>query len=257
MEPLFQVGRRYTRADVYDALGFQPHPMGGEWTTGYVRHWDDWFIFANVGVPGRTGHDYANRWVGNDLLWEGKAHRRVGQPSTQNLLYGPGVRHVFTRTEDREPFTYEGVAVAHEVQDSQPFRVLWRFLEQPRRRAEVLAEELVPQSGYWEGAARQVQINVYERDPAARSACLAAHGTRCAACDTDMGEVYGELGAGFIHVHHLRPLSEVGQGYQVDPVADLCPLCPNCHAIVHRVSPPLKVPALQQMLQAAKRKRTG
>ena len=41
------------------------------------------------------------------------------------------------------------------------------------------------------------------------------------------------LFAGFIHVHHLRPLSEIRGEYMVDPVADLCPVCPNCHAVIH------------------------
>ncbi len=36
------------------------------------------------------------------------------------------------------------------------------------------------------------------------------------------------MGEGFIHVHHLKPLSEVGYEYRVDPIRDLRPVCPNC-----------------------------
>ena len=44
--------------------------------------------------------------------------------------------------------------------------------------------------------------------------------------------------AGFTHVHHLSPLSIVGADNQVDPIDDLRPVCPNCHAVLHRREPP-------------------
>ena len=49
----------------------------------------------------------------------------------------------------------------------------------------------------------------------------------------NFGAVYGEEATGYIHVHHLRPLAEIGREYVVDPVEDLRPVCPNCHAVVH------------------------
>ncbi len=50
-------------------------------------------------------------------------------------------------------------------------------------------------------------------------------------------ETYGEIGARFIHVHHLVEISSIGEEYNVDPVNDLRPVCPNCHAILHRKKP--------------------
>jgi 5-methylcytosine-specific restriction enzyme A len=47
------------------------------------------------------------------------------------------------------------------------------------------------------------------------------------------------MGKGFIRVHHLRELSSLGEGYQVNPVADLRPVCPNCHAMLHTQRPAL------------------
>ena len=38
----------------------------------------------------------------------------------------------------------------------------------------------------------------------------------------------------FIHIHHTLELSRVPPAYQVDPVNDLRPVCPNCHAMIHR-----------------------
>ena len=42
----------------------------------------------------------------------------------------------------------------------------------------------------------------------------------------------GREAEGYIHVHHLRGLSDVGGEYVVDPVNDLRPVCPNCHAVL-------------------------
>ena len=52
---------------------------------------------------------------------------------------------------------------------------------------------------------------------------------------------YGEVAEGLIHVHHLRSLSEVGEEYIVDPIADLRPVCPNCHAVLHTRTPPFSI----------------
>ena len=62
-----------------------------------------------------------------------------------------------------------------------------------------------------------------------------------------MDEIYGPIGSGVIHVHHLVPLADLTGPVKVDPILDLVPLCPNCHNIVHRVSPPLSIEALQDL----------
>jgi hypothetical protein len=111
------------------------------------------------------------------------------------------------------------------------------------------ADELDPDQTYDEGAVKEVKVNRYERDDRARVACLAHYGQRCQACDVDFGERYGPLGDGFIHVHHTRELSSVGPGYRVHPVNDLRPLCPNCHAMVHRVTPAMPVEELRLLLR--------
>ena len=101
------------------------------------------------------------------------------------------------------------------------------LVEQP------LPEELPAGVGFAEGAVRRVEINSYERNPEARSACLAHYGSACVICGMEFGLVYGKEFSGFIHVHHLRPIASIGQEYRVDPIADLRPVCPNCHAVIH------------------------
>ena len=102
---------------------------------------------------------------------------------------------------------------------------------------------------YWEGAIRHVCVNAYERDPRARRMCIANHGTTCVICGFSFGAVYGPAAEGFIHVHHLRPLSEVGGEYEVDPEKDLRPVCPNCHAVLHRRVPAYSIEEVRAFLQ--------
>ena len=85
-----------------------------------------------------------------------------------------------------------------------------------------------------EGAEVLRLLSIHERDPVLRSACLAIHGHACLICGCDLGAIYGELGERFIHVHHIRPLSGEKQGRKTDPRKDMIPVCPNCHAIIHR-----------------------
>jgi hypothetical protein len=97
-----------------------------------------------------------------------------------------------------------------------------------------LPEELPAGSSYTEGSVQRVLVNRYERDPKARKACLAKHGLACVVCGFDFAAVYGPDAKGVIHVHHLKPLSKIGQKYKLDPEKDLQPVCPNCHAVIHQ-----------------------
>jgi hypothetical protein len=112
------------------------------------------------------------------------------------------------------------------------------------------ADEPLPEPGllFDEGAMAQVTVNKYERDPRARKECLDKFGYKCSVCDLDFEKRYGELGRGFIHVHHLKELSTVGAGYRVNPLEDLRPVCPNCHAMLHRQRPALLPEELRRRL---------
>ena len=103
--------------------------------------------------------------------------------------------------------------------------------------------------GFPEGALSRVEVNRYERDPRARKACLNHWGYRCAVCDFSFEERYGRLGQDFIHVHHTIELSRCRR-LPVDPINDLRPVCPNCHAMIHRgTGPALSIDELKQQLR--------
>jgi hypothetical protein len=115
---------------------------------------------------------------------------------------------------------------------------------------EPLPEELSDSKALFEGAKYQVTVTAYERDPHARRQCIARQGTQCAICGISFGTSYGKVAEGLIHVHHLRPLAEIGQAYRVDPDADLRPVCPNCHAVLHLRKPPYSIDEVRAFLQA-------
>jgi 5-methylcytosine-specific restriction enzyme A len=118
--------------------------------------------------------------------------------------------------------------------------------------ARVFPDEVDSAEIFREGAVRQVSVNAYERDPKARQKCIDCYGSSCSVCRFNFGIVFGQLGEGFIHVHHLRPISEIAEEYEVDPAKDLRPVCPNCHAMIHRRSPPLSIEEVMSLLNSVR-----
>ncbi|MBX2973231.1 MAG: HNH endonuclease [Flavobacteriales bacterium] len=102
---------------------------------------------------------------------------------------------------------------------------------------------------FLEGTAYTVRMTRYERDPRNRSTCISHHGTACTVCEFDFKERYGSLGAGFIHVHHLNPLAATRKAHVIDPIHDMVPVCPNCHAMLHRKKPLLSIDELRAIMK--------
>jgi 5-methylcytosine-specific restriction protein A len=111
-------------------------------------------------------------------------------------------------------------------------------------------DELVSDLPLVEGAQQTVTVNAYERNPEARRRCLAHYGHRCFVCDFSFEEVYGDYVRRYIHVHHIVPVSAIGESYVVDPIRDLRPLCPNCHAAIHRTNPIISPEDLRDLIRA-------
>ena len=98
---------------------------------------------------------------------------------------------------------------------------------------EIYPESDIPQN-FYEGGVKTTTVNKYERNPIARKKCIEYHGCECSVCGLSFEKIYGELGKDFIHVHHIVPLNTIGEKYEVDYKTDLIPVCPNCHAMLHR-----------------------
>lgn len=109
-------------------------------------------------------------------------------------------------------------------------------------------DEIDPGATFDEGARRTVQINAYERDENARASCISHYGARCYVCTFDFAKAYGDLGEGYIHVHHLIPVASGGR-VKTNPIVHLRPVCPNCHAMLHREEPPVPIARLRRLLK--------
>lgn len=114
----------------------------------------------------------------------------------------------------------------------------------------VYSEEITIEdiSSLSEGTVRQVFVNRYERNRKARSICIAHYGSKCVVCGFDFEKTYGPIGKDKIHIHHLIPLSEIQKEYEVDPIRDLRPVCPNCHLIIHSKREPFTIEEVREMI---------
>jgi 5-methylcytosine-specific restriction enzyme A len=70
----------------------------------------------------------------------------------------------------------------------------------------------------------------------------------CEICGFDFFEVYGNIGEDFIECHHTLPVSELGADSKTK-IDDVALLCPNCHRIVHRRRPWLRIDDLRNILK--------
>jgi 5-methylcytosine-specific restriction protein A len=232
-------------------------PWPERWTvgvrTGGISPGDRAFIYRQYQDRGIVASGVFASGVETGPHWDG---------SGRLARYGQVVWDIVLDYEDRLPVEHlraevpevkwdhiqgSGIAVPppavrklHDLWAHHTSTVLFRSPDEPRG----LDGQAFP-----EGALSRVEVNRYERDPRARKACLNHWGYRCAACDFSFEERYGELGKDFIHVHHTIELSRVPPGYHVDPINDLRPVCPNCHAMIHRgTGPALAIDEIRRQL---------
>lgn len=258
----FVVGSRYSRKEIWSSIHPDlEYPTGGNWSTGYVQEGNKLIVFANIGTAGRTGHDFPNTFDADSqtMSWYGKPNSHSAQPTFRRIFEGSIELEVFARWDSRQTqFTYlgnpyilgfdDGVKVSP---DSFAIRVQLSFQD--------LNNDMPGPEGNLqrtEGNRFTATVNKYERDPALRAQCIDHYGPDCQICGFSYFKVYGEIGKGFCHVHHLRPLSEVGKDHTVDPINDLIPVCANCHSMLHRTKPALLPETLIHIIKS-KRIRQG
>lgn len=106
------------------------------------------------------------------------------------------------------------------------------FIQTETDENSIFPEEISGEN-YSEGAVKTILVNKYERNTTAKNECIKFYGTQCKVCGFKFSEKYGLKFENKIHVHHIKPISEIGEEYQIDPIKDLIPVCPNCHMILH------------------------
>jgi len=116
----------------------------------------------------------------------------------------------------------------------------------------IFPDEVEEGKDYSEGKTRQVTVNSYERNQLARQECIEHYGLNCKVCDFNFKEMFGDIGQNFIHVHHVIDISTIGKEYSVNPITDLIPVYPNCHAMLHKQKPAYSISELKSFVNATK-----
>lgn len=105
----------------------------------------------------------------------------------------------------------------------------------------------------------QIQLRLHkvrERDPKLRKKAIEFFTRKngrifCEVCKFSFEEKYGDLGKGFIEVHHLKPISK----YKDDEktyMENLKLVCSNCHSMIHKGDPYSTFYSLQERFLTTK-----
>ena len=106
-----------------------------------------------------------------------------------------------------------------------------------------------PPNEFDEGGAREITLELQKRDPRLRRLAIRQYGTKCQVCGFDFKATYGQLGEGFIELHHLNPLS-LARGSVITTLEDVAVVCSNCHRMLHRHGiRPLAMDELRQIIK--------
>ena len=265
----FKKHSKYSRKDVYKIVTGRNEQPYGKWVSGYNKEGNDLFIFMNIGIPGRTGHDYKNSYDGETekIRWCGKGKTHSNQPVIKQIINGDLTLYVFARWDRySSEFEYLGIGKVISFEDNISvadrngndtfcieFKLTckesgtnaWRI-----NNFDEAFEESLPSTGT-EGAVRYVihknrerNSNIVEKK---KKEFLKKEGKLyCEVCLFDFEETYGLRGKGFIECHHNIPLHETEENKQTK-TTDLSLLCSNCHRMIHRKKDWLTVNQLKEI----------
>lgn len=219
------------------SFGAQPHNVRG-WS--YISH-DDRFVMFGAWVDQET----VDRQLIFSENWKHRGSKR------KSASYGPSLRHLEHVIEDGYSL-YTFRQYSTEAIDGEP-RKLKGFDSVREKRAlavvgkdyfalkvgvELEGASTIEPTLFTEGERFDVIQTHFERSQQARDACIHFHGAICKVCNMDFENRYGEIGRGFIHVHHIIPVSDRKTAYKLDAKTDLVPVCANCHAMLHKRKDP-------------------
>jgi len=111
----------------------------------------------------------------------------------------------------------------------------------------------IDRDGFPEGKLYEKRHKIKERDPRlgiiAKERFKVLHGRLyCLVCSFDFENKYGSLGKDFIEAHHITPVSQLRPG-SITRVEDIVLVCANCHRMLHKKRPWVKVSKLKTILK--------
>lgn len=201
--------------------------------------------FTSAQFIERFAHTHPKTW---DAVVEryGLGGKGTGRSYTSSSFVGT---HLEKRKYNRLLFKLERVRAPEGW--GNPWITVWANLSYSG--LSLYPDEIGSESAHFEGTKMTVTVNRYERDGSARRKCIEHFGTKCSVCGMSFEARYGSTVAELIHVHHLRPLSGIGRKYKVDPINDLRPVCPNCHAVIHAAEKVLSIAEVKSLMRKASR----
>ena len=187
-----------------------------------------------------------------------KFSQKVRNLSSHDTLTSPGLA---TKEPGRNgPFRITEEGRAHYLQHSDTLTTLADFsLEDSAEGLQELAQgnhiEVLDDLVVREGELRTRTIEYRTRSAQLRNAAIEKYRSkngrlRCRACRFDFARAYPGIGDGFIHIHHLKPVSFMsGEPMNLnEALKNVRPLCANCHQMVHTSRPPLLIRDLRTIM---------
>lgn len=259
---IFEPGHVYGLREILPAFGkrsaWQPSPI---WITDYFATEDKLVLFLNLKKHEDRAYHKFNYYdpVREQISAVLKPGSHSAQPVLKAVLDGKLLFEVFARwTGNSREFLYFGCPSISSYEDNvRVYRTqsaavfMLNCLKFQTTDPKIISNE--PLSEPWnerlEGHPYEITLSKFERDPYLRSACISLLGATCSICRFDFEAKYGLLGRGYCHVHHIVPLSAVREEQSVNPFTDLIPVCPNCHAMLHRRRPVLLPSELRELVE--------
>lgn len=213
---IYKLNKVYTRKDIGEILGTST--KGGKWTTGYTTFNDELYIFATIDGAGRTGHNYHNRFLENDILeWYGKTNSQINQPLIKRIINNDIKVYIFIRYNDKPQFTYIGLGKCIKYFDESPVRI---YFDYEKRNLELLKDENIKKIEDLEN------ISITEKESIIKSRIghsklkeiLLNNEKKCQLCDVKREEL--------LIASHIKPWSKSTSQERLDlnNVLLLCPL---------------------------------
>lgn len=212
-------------------------------------------ILSSKGMNGNSASDYINNYK---CMRNGKIFTRTSNVYSTKYFLGKIYSKYGLEGLEKALMSLSYHLEYYEQKSNAKVVKKWKVYNNYLQKLKIEPIILFPNEGeekceFLEGKSKKVLVNLFERCPAARKKCVDHYGYKCAVFVFDFKAKYGEIGNNFIHVHHIVDISLIDKEYVIDPLKDLIPVCPNCHAMLHKRKPAYSIDELKDMVHKTKK----
>lgn len=233
-----------------------------------IRKGDRVFLIRLGNEPkGIMGSGYAKSSFYAAPHWDGTANKITNYVDIEfDVLINPKDNKLFDKeylegidkNNSQEWFPQQsGISIKNEVIESLESNWFNFIKENKYIKNSFVSNDVITnvKKTFREGKSNDVIQTRYERNPEARKRCLSYYNDySCVVCKFNFEQHFGKVGKGYIHVHHINQMSEIGKEYEIDPIKDLVPVCPNCHAMIHSKRPAFTIEEIKEVIKTTHNK---